>query len=106
MSESLASPPAVRRRALAAGAAILLATLAYGAFRLCAPVDERAPLRIALVQGNVPNAWRNDPTRAADGLRAFADLTRTALAADPDLVGTRSASCSPRTAASARRSRT
>jgi apolipoprotein N-acyltransferase len=58
----------------------------YGALRLTQERDGDETVRIALVQGNVPNAWRVDPGRAEESFRAFADATAGALAERPALV--------------------
>lgn len=78
-----------RRDRLAAaltGLAVLAADAGYGAVRLATTTDGGARLRVALVQANLPTAWRNDPTRVDAGLRIHVDLTRTALAERPDLI--------------------
>jgi apolipoprotein N-acyltransferase len=41
---------------------------------------------VALVQGNVPNTWREETAHAADAFDAFSTATRPVLAARPDLV--------------------
>ena len=78
------------RAALQAGATagiLALLTLAYGAARLADVRDEGPPtLRLALVQGNVDNAWRVDAARADDAFRVFADLTRGVMGERPRLV--------------------
>ena len=73
-------------RALVLAAAVVALVVAYGAVRLSTPPKDGESLSIALVQGDVPNAWRNDPTRAEEGLRVYADLTRTVLPDRPALV--------------------
>jgi apolipoprotein N-acyltransferase len=80
--------PARRDRLVAAltGVLILAADAGYGACRLATVGDRGAHLRVALVQANLPTAWRNDPTRVDAGLRIHADLTRIALAERPDLI--------------------
>lgn len=75
-----------RLRALGTGAMVVVATLAYGAMRLAAPLDQGASLRVALVQGNVPNEWREQTTHAADALASFVEATRPILAERPALI--------------------
>lgn len=58
----------------------------YGKSRLTRPAEAGRTLRVALVQGNVPNAWRTDPGRFADAFEAFVAPTRTVLREHPDLV--------------------
>ncbi len=70
-----------------ATAAILVASLAaFGAARLAADDDGGERIAVALVQGNVPNAWRADPAQADAALDAFASATRPVLAQHPALV--------------------
>jgi apolipoprotein N-acyltransferase len=73
-------------RALATVLALLGLTAAYGTWRLGQQDDGAPDLRIALVQGNVPNAWRTEAARAGDGFGALASATAPALAARPTLV--------------------
>lgn len=72
--------------ALGTAAALLAGTAAYGRFRLATALDDGPVVRVALVQGSVPNAWRTDPARADDAFLAFAQATGPALAQHPDLV--------------------
>ena len=77
---------ASRRLALATGACVLAATAAHGTFRL-ATIDDGDPrVRVALVQGNVPNAWRESTAYADRALGAFAEATRSVLGERPALV--------------------
>jgi apolipoprotein N-acyltransferase len=76
-----------RPRSAAATAAVVLATTAeYGAWRLGQPLDDGARVRVGLVQGDVPNAWRADPRNAGRALRGFANATRSLRGEDPSLV--------------------
>jgi len=75
-----------RRGAALMGVLVFAADLGYGAWRLATVTDGGTRLRVALVQGNLPNAWRNDPTRVDAGLRVHIDLTRAAMADRPDLI--------------------
>ena len=78
---------AARKRALATAAVALAAVSAYGAVRAAQADDRAAPtLRVALVQGNVPNAWREQTAHAADAFEAFAGATRPVLRERPALV--------------------
>ena len=87
LAETCVAP--TRRDRLAAaltGLFILAADAGYGAARLATTADGAGRFRVALVQANVPTAWRNDPTRVDAGLRIHADLTRAALAQRPELI--------------------
>jgi apolipoprotein N-acyltransferase len=86
LAEAVTAPRPDARRALALAALVVGAHLAYGLVRLATWTDGGERVAVALVQGNVPNAWRNDPTHVGDAVRTYADLTRGALAARPDLV--------------------
>ncbi|MFQ5457885.1 MAG: apolipoprotein N-acyltransferase [Myxococcota bacterium] len=72
--------------ALALAAGLIFLNAGYGAMRLAREDPPGAGVRVALVQGNVPNAWRSDPARFDDAFGAFAGPTRRVLAARPDLV--------------------
>ena len=79
-----------RRRVGAAVAALvlLLGTSLWGAMRL---QDSRLtrgtdPVRIALVQGNVPQTEKWDPARAGDIFERYLQLTRTAAAAGAQFI--------------------
>ena len=86
VAESVCGTGRDARQAIAIAAIVLMLDLTYGAVCLTAPGDPGERMTIALVQGNVPNAWRNDPTHAEQGLRVYADLTRSVLAEHPALV--------------------
>jgi apolipoprotein N-acyltransferase len=73
-------------RALATGGVVLAAALLYGGVRLAAEDDGAPTLRVALVQGNVPNGWREQTAHAADAFEAFAAATRPVLPERPALV--------------------
>ncbi len=86
-AEVLVAPSKQAFSAAAVGAGLIALAAGYGAMRLQAVRDGGGPtLRVALVQGNAPNAWRLDVGRADDALRAFADATRRAMRGRPDLV--------------------
>lgn len=78
------------RRAPRTAARIAAATLAlwagYGALRLGTEDDGGETLRVALVQGAIPNPWRADPGRAAEAFTVLAETTRRAMADRPALV--------------------
>ncbi len=74
------------RVAMPIGLLTLAAWLGYGAMRLAVERDDSELLRVALVQGAVPNAWRADPARAPDALAAFVSATRETLESRPALV--------------------
>jgi len=85
--ELLVAPWKEAFSAAATGAALVALAAGYGALRLHAVRDDGgATLRVALVQGNAPNAWRLDVARADDALRLFADATRSVTPRRPDLV--------------------
>jgi apolipoprotein N-acyltransferase len=87
---ALAEPWCVGWRAarpgLASGALLVAALAAFGAQRLATEDDGGERIPVALVQGNVPNAWRADPAQADAALDAFASATRPVLARRPALV--------------------
>ena len=72
--------------ALATGLVVAGLWTGYGAIRLTQERDDGETVRIALVQGNVPNAWRADPRGADEAFRAFADATASVLPDRPALV--------------------
>lgn len=82
----LACAPRRAAGAVATAVACLLLTAGVGAWRLGHEDDGGERLRVALVQGNVPNAWRADVGRSDEALHAFVDTTRPILARDPALV--------------------
>jgi apolipoprotein N-acyltransferase len=79
-----------RRRVLAiAGAVVLLASVSlWGAARLRDDTlaTTGPALRVALVQGNVPQSEKWDPGRAADIFARYLQLTRQAAAADAQFI--------------------
>lgn len=77
---------APRRTALATGAVVLVVSVTYGGARLAGEHDGAPTLPVALVQGNVPNAWREQTAHAADAFEAFAAATRPVLAQRPALI--------------------
>jgi apolipoprotein N-acyltransferase len=83
--EVLAGAPRRGAAALTAGA-LLVAAAGYGALRLAGEDDGGPYVRVALVQGNVPNAWRVDPAHADQAFQAFATATAAVVSARPDLV--------------------
>jgi apolipoprotein N-acyltransferase len=74
-----------RRGALATAIAVLLGAGLYGTARL-AITDDGPSVRVALVQGNVSNAWRESAAHADRAFDAFADATRGVLPERPALV--------------------
>jgi apolipoprotein N-acyltransferase len=87
IAEACVGPARARRAAVATAGVALALSAGYGGLRLAAAADGGEPtLRLALVQGNVPNAWRLSPVRAGDAFRAFAAATRAVLDERPDLV--------------------
>lgn len=79
-------PGSSRLRTLGTAAAVLGATATYGTVRLAAIDDAGPSVRVALVQGNVPNAWRERMADADRAFDAFADATRAVLAERPALI--------------------
>jgi apolipoprotein N-acyltransferase len=67
-------------------AALLAATYAYGVVRIDEWREAAVRLRLALVQGDVPLAWRSNPRHLADALQRMRDLTAPLLEQQPDLV--------------------
>lgn len=74
------------RTAAVTAAATVTVWLGYGMIRLAVERDDADPVRVALIQGAVPNGWRGDPARHGAALAAFVAATREALAAGPGLV--------------------
>jgi apolipoprotein N-acyltransferase len=72
-------------RARLAVAAAVAAALAYGTWRLRTPVEDGAPIRVAIVQGGIERRFGEslEPLVAA---RRYAELTRTAAAFAPQLI--------------------
>jgi apolipoprotein N-acyltransferase len=64
---------------------LLVATLAYGAWRMSA-LSDGPKLRVALIQGNIALGDYWDQRLDADNVERHLELSRAALAAKPDLV--------------------
>jgi apolipoprotein N-acyltransferase len=64
---------------------LLVAALAYGAWRLSLPADGHQT-RVALIQGNIPLADFWDPQIRADIVHHYLKLSRATLAQKPDLI--------------------
>lgn len=77
-----------RTRALAAAAAVVLAAVGFGAWRLHADTLRSAgtPLRVAAVQGNIAQQDKWNPALREDILAAYLELTREAAADGARLV--------------------
>ena len=58
----------------------------YGIRQMLAPPPASTPLTFAAVQGNVPQATRNDPAFEMDVLDIYRKHTQTAIAMKPDLI--------------------
>ena len=87
VAELLVAPFRQAAAALGLAAALLGLSAGYGALRLGSMNDAGGPfVRVALVQGNVPNPWRVDAARAEEAFQAFADATRSIVPLHPDLV--------------------
>jgi apolipoprotein N-acyltransferase len=72
--------------AVTTGVGVLALWAGYGTMRLANERDDGAAVRIALVQGAVPNAWRADPALADASFAAYAEATRHVLGDAPALV--------------------
>jgi apolipoprotein N-acyltransferase len=72
--------------ALTTGLAVLALWAGYGAVRLAHEHDDGTTVRIALVQGAVPNAWRANPGMVDASFAAYAEATRRVLGNAPALV--------------------
>ena len=77
-----------RTRAVAASAAIVLAALGFGAWRLHADTLRSAgtPLRVAAVQGNIAQHDKWNPALREDIVAAYLGMTREAAAEGASLV--------------------
>ena len=64
---------------------LLAATLGYGIHRLRAP-ETGDPLRVVLVQGNIPQDVKWDPTFQEATVKTYEDLSRRACVTGADLV--------------------
>ena len=65
----------------------LAATLGYGFFRLNSPLPTAAPLRVALIQGNIDQAVKWSPAFREATLDIYTGLSRQAVARQPaDLI--------------------
>jgi apolipoprotein N-acyltransferase len=76
------------RRYLAAAIVLVAAVWLFGALRLSRAelTAAGAPLRVGLVQGNVDQAEKWDPRRAAEIFNSYLDLTRQAISRGAELV--------------------
>jgi apolipoprotein N-acyltransferase len=85
----LAATPALGRRAMALGAAGLIAWAGFGLWRLSTPTLPAPPLGVVLVQGNVPQGQKHDRAFALTTFRRYLALTRqgvTEAGATPTVV--------------------
>jgi len=74
------------RGGVAVAVVLLAATAGYGTLRLARERDDGPTMRVAVVQGNVPNPWRVDAARARDALDVMLATTAPVLAERPALV--------------------
>jgi apolipoprotein N-acyltransferase len=74
------------RQVAVAPAVLCVAMLLYGVVRVRAPMEQAAPVRITVVQGNndLGIQWREEFYGA--GLTRYSQLSRQAAAADPDIL--------------------
>src|SRR5262245_12729296 len=84
-AEIAIGPPDGRRAAAITAIVLLSATVGYGTWGL-GTEDVGPHLRVGLVQGNVPNAWRTDLARSNEAFAAFAEATRALPAEHPALI--------------------
>jgi len=77
------SRAAIRQAAIAAG--LVLAALGYGLWRIPQVIGD-GTVRVAVVQGNIPQERKWDETYRAEILQRYAALTRQAAEASPDLI--------------------
>ena len=77
-----------RGMALAVGAAVLVAVVSFGIWRLSDEQLLRAgtPLRVGLVQGNVPQEDKWDPAHRMSIVQRYLELSRRSAAAGAELV--------------------
>ncbi len=77
-----------RNVALGTTAAVLLAASIWGGARLSASslLAEGVPIRIAVVQGNIPQEEKWDPSKAGEILGRYLTLTREVARAGADLI--------------------
>lgn len=76
----LAATPALGRRALLGGAAVLALWAAYGVWRLDRPAPPGPEVRVVLVQGNIPQGEKWERTRAVANFEHYLALTGDGLA--------------------------
>jgi apolipoprotein N-acyltransferase len=67
------------------GMALLAGWFLFGVAKLGEQVETQ-PLRLAIVQANIPQEEKWDPTFAQSILQTYEDLTHAAAASDPDLI--------------------
>jgi apolipoprotein N-acyltransferase len=80
-------PRGPRARLAATVGLVLAAAAAYGRAQLAHwSASGGEPVRVALIQGNLPDTWRYSIAALPDALRSMADLTRRAADSEPDLV--------------------
>jgi apolipoprotein N-acyltransferase len=80
-------PPPIRLAT--AAAALFLALFGYGAFQVQArstAITQGDKIRVALLQGNIPQDLKWEPTEQEAILLNYRDLTLQARSADPDLI--------------------
>lgn len=73
--------PTLGRAGWIVGAAVLAMWAGAGWHRLALPMPEAHPLRVVLVQGNIPETMKWDPAIALDTFRIYLRLTREGVAA-------------------------
>jgi apolipoprotein N-acyltransferase len=81
----LVLPGRAARRGLLGAAVLLGGALAFGLVRL-GEVTPTPTVSLALVQPSIDQPLKWDPAHQAATLEAYLDLTRDAVAADPDLI--------------------
>jgi len=80
-----ALPPRGRRAPLLVALALLVATALYG-WRVLSREISPLPVRVALIQGNVPQELKWRPGEERRSLERYLELSRKTLFCDPDLL--------------------
>lgn len=101
----LAATPALDRRAMLAGLAVLLSWLGFGVVRLSKPAPQAPQVLVVVAQGNVSEGEKHDRSWSVATFRRYLELTRSGVAkaqarmgADPLAGGSRIVVVWPETA--------
>jgi len=79
----LAATPALGRRAMAGGLAVLVAWAGFGVWRLSTPAPAPPGVAVVLVQGNIPQGQKWAPGLLSAIFSRYLEMTREALAGLP-----------------------